>query len=433
MRKTIRRLQQFFLKNICWVFLCIPCVLWFIIFTPAICHALDPKEILVIANRNVSESVGLANYYMKKRKVPNVNLLKLSTTDKEAISREEYNDLVADKVMKYLDKIDSDHHIRCIVTVYGIPLKINPPGMSLAEKAELKIIRQRQSELIDHLKNNDNEPEEKRKRVKKELADLETQHQMLKKEDERAAVDSELALVKATGYELSGWLPNPYFVGFRKQKLAIPKEKVLMVSRLDGPSADIVKRIIDDSLVAEKTGLSGTAYFDARWHKPSEAKKVSDYTLYDKSIHKAAKQVGKNSRLNVVVDEQSKLFQPGQCPQAALYCGWYSLAKYVDAFNWQRGAVGYHIASAECTTLKRTGSQVWCMRMLEEGIAATVGPTSEPYVQAFPFPEIFFGFLVDGRLTLVECYMTAMPYVSWQMVLIGDPLYRPFRVSDDEK
>jgi uncharacterized protein (TIGR03790 family) len=65
--------------------------------------------------------------------------------------------------------------------------------------------------------------------------------------------------------------------------------------------------------------------------------------------------------------------------------------------------------------------------MLEEGVSATVGPTSEPYVQAFPLPEIFFGLLVDGQLNLVECYMAATPYLSWQMVLIGDPLYKPFK------
>ena len=52
-------------------------------------------------------------------------------------------------------------------------------------------------------------------------------------------------------------------------------------------------------------------------------------------------------------------------------------------------------------------SQVWCKRMLEEGVAACVGPTSEPYVQAFPVPDIFFGLLADGHLSLVECYFAA--------------------------
>lgn len=65
--------------------------------------------------------------------------------------------------------------------------------------------------------------------------------------------------------------------------------------------------------------------------------------------------------------------------------------------------------------------------MLKDGIAATVGPVSEPYVSAFPIPEVFFGFLLDGYLSLVECYTISLPYLSWQMVLFGDPLYRPFK------
>jgi uncharacterized protein (TIGR03790 family) len=89
--------------------------------------------------------------------------------------------------------------------------------------------------------------------------------------------------------------------------------------------------------------------------------------------------------------------------------------------------VGYHIASSECTTLKKPASQVWCKRMLEEGAAATVGPTIEPYLQAFPVPEIFFAALLDGRLPLAECYALSKPFLSWQMVLSGDPLYRPFK------
>ena len=130
----------------------------------------------------------------------------------------------------------------------------------------------------------------------------------------------------------------------------------------------------------------------------------------------------------MVVEDTQKLFAPGGCPNAALYCGWYSLAKYVDAFSWQAGAVGYHIASAECSTLKKKNSRVWCRQMLEKGAAATLGPVGEPYIQAFPPPELFFGFLVSGDFALAECYLLSIPSWSWKMVLIGDPLYRPFKI-----
>jgi uncharacterized protein (TIGR03790 family) len=86
--------------------------------------------------------------------------------------------------------------------------------------------------------------------------------------------------------------------------------------------------------------------------------------------------------------------------------------------------VGYHIASSECTTLKNSNSRVWCKKMLDNGIAATIGPVGEPYVQSFPVPEIFFNYLTEGYLTLAEAYLVSLPYLSWKMVLVGDPLYR---------
>lgn len=199
-----------------------------------------------------------------------------------------------------------------------------------------------------------------------------------------------------------------------------------MVSRLDGPSVPIVKRIIQDSIKAEKSGLKGTAYFDARWVR-SNKQNLSGYAFYDQSIHLAADRIRERNLLPVVINDGKELFQPGGAPDAALYCGWYSRANYVDAFTWRIGAIGYHIASSECVTLKKRNSRIWCKMMLEKGVAATIGPVGEPYVQGFPVPEIFFGLLIDGYLSLAECYLKSLPYLSWKMVLIGDPLYKPFK------
>jgi uncharacterized protein (TIGR03790 family) len=201
--------------------------------------------------------------------------------------------------------------------------------------------------------------------------------------------------------------------------------KVMAICRLDGPAAASVYRIIDDSLFAEVHGLTGKAYFDARWPDKG-GKDLSAYQVYDRAIHSAAAIVKKSGRMPVVVDERDALFGPGEAPDAALYCGWYSLAKYIDAFTWARGSVGFHVASAECRTIRESASTVWCRQMLDKGIAATIGPVSEPYLQSFPSPEVFFGCLLNGG-TLVESYTVSNPFWSWQMVLIGDPLYRPFR------
>ncbi len=395
---------------------------------PNLCIALDPEEILVIANSDAHKSVDIAKYYMKKRKIPEDNLIMLSVTDKETCSRADYQKKVALPVSRYIKQNDSKWHIRCLQVIYGLPLKVAPSELTKEEKVEIGELKKKKHELENQLKKINGQKREDQESIKKALGRVKKKISKLSKNDQWASLDSEIALVLEKDYPLSGWIPNPYFIGFKNRTFSIKKENVLMVSRLDGPDVEIVKRIIDDSMKAEEKGLSGVAYFDARWPDPVD-KKLSAYALYDRSIHLASDIVKKTNLLPVVLDEKPDLFKPDECPDAALYCGWYRLANYVDAFVWNPGSIGYHIASSECSTLKRKNSKVWCKMMLEKGIAATIGPVSEPYVNAFPLPELFFGFLVDGILTLAECYLISTPYLSWKMVLVGDPLYRPFRVA----
>jgi uncharacterized protein (TIGR03790 family) len=378
--------------------------------------ALSPDEVLVIANRNAASSVGLATWYMKKRQIPKENLQLVFVTDKETCSRDVYLQKIVPPVRRALEK---NRKLNAIVTMYGLPLRISSPGRTKEEQTRMDRLTV-QKENFETLKEKNEQLTGEQKttlnQIKKKLKQLKAST------DKTASLDSELMLVKKETYKLNFWLPNPFFLPWRSQKTAIDKSDVIMVSRLDGADASIVKRIVNDSIEAETKGLSGTAYFDARWKNPGQ-KKVSGYGLYDKSIHNAAARLQKKG-LKVVLDDKQALFQPGDCPNAALYCGWYSLANYVDAFTWEKGAVGFHIASAECTTLKRENSNVWCKKMLDKGIAATIGPVGEPYVQSFPMPEIFFEFLTQGKLTLAESYLISLPYLSWKQVLVGDPLYR---------
>jgi uncharacterized protein (TIGR03790 family) len=352
---------------------------WIFVFShPAL--ALEPHELLVIANKKNGDSIELAHFYMQKRNIPIKNLIIINTTDKESCSRESYETEIKNPVRYYFTQHPVESRaIRCVVLMYGMPLKILP------------------AEGQDDYQKTD-----------------------------RASVDSEIALVRMLDYSLEGWILNPFFFRYQKRnELTISKDDILMVSRIDGPTLDIAKRIITDSIDVEKTGLSGNAYFDARWSFP-DIRPLEGHAAYDYAIHRSAQVLGQTNMMMVVIDDKESLFKQGSNLDAALYCGWYSLGKYVDAFKWQKGSVGYHIASSECTTLKKPNSQVWCKMMLEKGIAATIGPVFEPYAEAFPVPDIFFGFLVDGYLSLAECYILSTRFLSWQMVLIGDPLYKPF-------
>ena len=392
--------------------------------------ALTPDQVVVVANKMAWHSVDLAKYYMKVRDIPSDNLIQLKATSDEICSREDYDKDVASPVKAFLEKNDpAGHRFHCLVTMYGVPLRVLAPKLTSKEQEELLGLQIQLGYIRGRIKKEGPEQGNRGlKSLKEEEAKLKKEIDHVNKVFQGASVDSELALVRENNCSLEGWLPNKYFLGYRGKEIKNMPQKVMLVSRLDGPSEEIVRRIINDSLQAEKEGLQGKAYFDARWPDPGN-KELNGTAFYDLAIHKTARLVEKSKRMGVVIDSQQKLFQPGECPDAALYCGWYSLAHYVDAFTWVRGAVGYHIASGECSTLKNKGSQVWCKMMLEKGVAATLGPVAEPYVQAFPIPDVFFGLLLDGRLSLAECYALANPFWSWQMVLIGDPLYRPFKNS----
>jgi len=230
-----------------------------------------------------------------------------------------------------------------------------------------------------------------------------------------ASVDSELSLVLCSAYDLYRWQPN------LMRSPAPQPFKTMMVCRLDGPNYGIARGLIDKAITAELKPLAGAACIDSRGLFGNDT-----YGYYDQSLRDLA--ILTRLRTPLVVREESTqaLFPPGSCPQAALYCGWYSLKKYVDAFTFVDGAVGYHIASFEAASLHDPNSTEWCPALLMHGITATLGPVTEPYLHAFPEPRAFFNELFEGRC-LVEAYYRTNPFNSWQMLLLGDPLYTPFR------
>jgi uncharacterized protein (TIGR03790 family) len=229
-----------------------------------------------------------------------------------------------------------------------------------------------------------------------------------------------------TGNPLVGWVPNwlDYATWNDPARAGLPR--TFMVCRLDGASDALVRRIIDDSIATEEKGLEGVAYFDARGrHIPPEGP-FDPYTAYDELIRHAAAMVEKTG-MKTVLDDRPEVFAPNTCPNTALYWGWYSLARYVPAFQWNRGAVGFHIASFEASSLRDPQTQVWCKRMIDEGVAATFGPVSEPFLASFPDPSPFLAFLLTGRYTVSEAFWYTNPMNSWELTLIADPLYTPFK------
>lgn len=365
----------------------------------------DAAQTVVLANRLVPESIELATLYMAARGIPSNHLCVLELPTGEAITRRFYNSRLRDPLLAFLreqglidqvkrrvdpeDLLTSEwrtvaSRLRYAVSMMGIPLRI----------AENKAF-----------------PFNKISRLTSGPLDRDT-----------AAVDSELACLLWDTYELRGVSPNPFYNLMQINRAERQARPVLLAARLDGPDAGVVRRMIDDALYAERHGLSGRAYVDTR------SVADPDYQLGDHWLREAAERLSRLG-LDVTVDTSGDLF-PASFPMehAALYLGWYS--EHVAGpfqqpdFAFRRGAVAYHLHSGSAKSL-RTRDQHWAGPLLVAGAAAVMGAVDEPYLSYTPDLQVFTDRLVAGY-SLGEAAYLAQRALSWQITVVGDPLYRPF-------
>jgi len=442
----------------------------------AVTCGLDRTEILVVYNANFPGSKELAEYYVARRQIPKEHVLAIRTDQKERIARKVYLDTIQKPMWDWVDRNKKHDKIRCVLLMRGVPLAVNrieaPEALRARDDAALAVgpFTKQKKDLEEEKKRLQKQADETPARaaalrkqietldakiaeVDRLMKPLEEKHHAAAEtwkeltEETEASVDSELALLLWDGGILNPealkmgrlvlhrsdsesvktkmWVRN--LLNHRTWKMPERKRlpRTLMVCRLDAATDALVKRIIDDSIAVEQKGLEGVAYFDAQGKRIPPAGKVSFYDVYDELIRRGAALVEK-SGIKTVVDNQKPLFGPGSCPNAALYCGWWSLREYVPAFTWVKGSVGFHVASAEGETLRGEKTQAWCKRMVDEGVAATFGPVNEPYLQSFPNPSHFFAFLLTGQYTVAEAFWYSSPMNSWMQTLIADPLYTPF-------
>ncbi|MHC4602619.1 MAG: TIGR03790 family protein [Planctomycetota bacterium] len=387
--------------------------------------AFEPDEILVIANGDVEASVRIAQYYCAKRAVPlsNILALPLGTSLSDTVTRNDYEKQLAEPIREKLSGPEFTGKIKCLLTTYGVPIKVRGRGPLKGQQGKLKELRK----LVEQEKNRIARLEQKgsvksakqKKRNSRKLAQLQSQIGRIVGTETGASVDSELSMVLFGDYELYRWQPNVL-------KNSVPglSFKALMVCRLDGPDRERVKDLVDKAIAAEKTGLRGVVYIDSRGI--TKDKIPYSFGYYDESLRDLAVLARFRTEMAVKQERTEKLFAPGTCPGTAIYCGWYSLKKYIDAFDFVDGAIGYHISSWEAIDLRDPNSSQWCPAMLTDGITATLGAVAEPYLHSFPEPKAFFLELFNGHC-LVEAYYRTKPFNSWQQVLVGDPLYRPFK------
>lgn len=315
--------------------------------------ALEPANLVVVYNSTLPASKEVAEYYQVKRKIPAENLIGLAVPDRESIERADFDTKIAVPLREHLRS--KKDRIKVVLLIYGMPLRVGDVPPTAEEKAKLAKLKPEldaAKQTLADLEKATPRDAAKVTAAKTAVDRLTRLQKAYSHAESRASVDSELMLLWWPSYPLERWVLNSLYFQVSPE-VRQGKEPVLMTARLDGPTPAIAKRLVDDALAVEVVGLRGNVYFDARGNRydPKSARDYTGYGGYDESFREAAKLL-ETAGMNVTLDNKGALFAPGSCPEAAIYAGWYSHAKYIDCCKFVKGAVAWHLASSEATTLR---------------------------------------------------------------------------------
>lgn len=357
-------------------------------------------RVVVVANGAAPDSEAIARHYAQARGVPSGNVIVLRMPVSETITWREFvagvwqpleDELVRrgwiDAIaMDLFDEVGrrkyaiSGHRIAALVVCRGVPLRIeNAPALFSEVKP-----------FTDHVEFRTNE----------------------------GAVDSELSLLAQTDYPINASVRNPLYQNPRPS--AGDLSRVVKVSRLDGPTAADAMALVDRALVAERTGLLGRAYVDIAGPHEAGNRWLEDVASQLKSL---------GFDLTVGRGPQT-LPATVRFDAPVLYFGWYTENLngpfLLPGFRFPPGAVALHIHSFSARTL-RSPVEGWTGPFVAHGVTATVGNVFEPYLEYTHRPDLLLEALARGE-DLADSAYYSLPLLSWQSIVIGDPLYRPFLV-----
>ena len=305
--------------------------LMFAVSFAAPASALGPADVWLVVNKNVPESRQVADHYIARRGVPKGNVIELDLPKGEDISRLDYDLKLAGPMREALK--DNKDRAKVLLTTYGVPLRVGAQPPNDEEKKEFDKLRPdldaARKKLAELEKNKEADPKELAA-VRAEANKLQGREELLTHRESHACVDSELMLLWWPKYKLEKWVPNPlYFQASDSYRKSNPP--VVLTCRLDGPSAEIARRLVDDALAAEAKGLTGEVVIDARGIPFNKGNRDSGhgYGGYDESMRDAAKLLEKTG-MKVTLDNKNEVLPVGSAKGVAIYCGWYSHGNFVD-------------------------------------------------------------------------------------------------------
>lgn len=351
------------------------------LFLEANLKAQRPANVLVVINDNSSLSREIGEYYARRRGIPASNICRIRTVQTENIARPDYNRDIAFPIANFLRQNNLVESILYIVTTSGVPLRV-PGGPANTMTTD------------------------------------------------GASVDSELTLLYADihngrAHSLPGSLPNPFFRK-RDMKFSHPQFPMYLVTRLTAYDFDGVKGIIDRSMQAANRGkfvidLKSPGDEDGdNWLRNAAILLPKERTILDESV-------------KVLYDQTDVIG----------YAAWGSndknRHKRFVGFKWLPGAIMTEYVSTNARTFARPpenwtigdwsskaqwfagAPQTMTADYILEGATGASGHTDEPFLTMTPRPDFLLPAYYQGR-NLAESYYLAIRALSWQNIVVGDPL-----------
>ena len=361
--------------------------------SPVHTWAQSPENVAVVINDNSPESQRIGQAYAAARSIPDSNVFHIRTATQDTIDAQLFQRTIHGPLSGAIGRARLHDRILYLVLTKGIPIRI---AGSQGQNGSM------------------------------------------------ASVDSELTLMyRRMSGRLNtpqGPVVNPYFLADREIADARPFTHrdfdIFLVSRLDAYTVDEALSLIDRATAAK---ADGRIVLDQR--------QASVDSTGDSWLELASKRLTAGALGDRVVLETT----PNPARNVTDVLGYYSWGS-TDPQNRVRstgltfapGALAAMFVGSDARTFREppiawtpTGDSVnrasWYAGspesltgdLIRDGVTGVAGYVGQPFLNGSIRPQILFPAYVAG-FNLVESFYLAMPVLSWQTIVIGDPLAGAF-------
>lgn len=348
------------------------------------------ENVAVVINDRSADSRSIGEYYARTRGLPPSNVLRIQTSSDDAISRDAYVRTIEEPLGLAIRRAGLQDRLLYLVLTKGVPLRIDGTA-GLAGTL--------------------------------------------------ASVDSELTLLyrRLAGQPApaEGTIDNPYYLGARPIGEARPfshrEHDIYLVTRIDAFTVDQALGLIDR---AQAPTTDGRIVLDQRgavasaggWLEQAATRLAGQGYESRVVLGTAASPPGTDGVVlgyfaSGAPDPARRVRSPGMEFAPGSIAA--NLASF-DARTFRQPSDDWRPAtSSDPTTWFEGSGDTLIGDLVRDGATGVSGQVAEAYVLGAVRPEILFPAYLAG-FNLAEAFYLATPTLSWQTVVVGDPLCAPF-------